>query len=153
MIFFEKVIANLKHKWLLYFQTHHIWLSKGKATWVKTSDGGYRPSSDLILGAINALEPRLSELMVPFCELNNDSDKLVQVLGLDFDPDKELSLLNSNGDKDNNHLSHKDTVVLNDSEGLNNEASDALTKLKNFNELKKKQALVKVKELESTLKN
>ena len=44
-----------------------------------TGDGGL--PSFLILGVVNALEPKLSNLMVPFYQLNSDEDALVQVAG------------------------------------------------------------------------
>ncbi|MBD2577658.1 DUF5331 domain-containing protein [Oscillatoria sp. FACHB-1406] len=37
------------------------------------------------------LEPKLENLMIPFYKLNGDADKLVEVLGLHFDPDIELA--------------------------------------------------------------
>jgi hypothetical protein len=61
----------------------------------KTPDGGRRPASSLILGVVNALEPKLGNLMVPFFKLNADEDALVDVLGLNFDPEREL---NPNGE-------------------------------------------------------
>lgn len=62
-----------------------------KVTAVKTPDGGQRPPSYLILGAMNALETKLSNLMVPFYQLNSDADVIVNVLGLNFDPDLEIA--------------------------------------------------------------
>ncbi|HEY9650958.1 MAG TPA: DUF5331 domain-containing protein, partial [Coleofasciculaceae cyanobacterium] len=56
-----------------------------------TPDGGKRPSSLFILGVVNALEPKLGNLMVPFCQLNSDAEKLIDVLGLNFDPEMELA--------------------------------------------------------------
>lgn len=64
--------------------------SADAANLVRTPDGGRRPSSFLILGVINALEPKLSNLMVPFYQLNSDEDALVEVLGLNFDPEMAL---------------------------------------------------------------
>ncbi len=57
---------------------------------VYTPDGGRRPPSYLILGVINALEPQLGEIMLPFSKLNPDVDALIEVLELNFDPDLEL---------------------------------------------------------------
>jgi Family of unknown function (DUF5331) len=44
----------------------------------------------LILGAVSSLEPSLKELLPPFCDLNPDPTKLVDLLGLNFDPRIEL---------------------------------------------------------------
>jgi hypothetical protein len=55
---------------------------------VATPDGGRRPSSHLILGVINVLEPQLPELMEPFTKLNADGNAMIEVLGLNFDPER-----------------------------------------------------------------
>jgi Family of unknown function (DUF5331) len=93
MSFFEKFKETLKPKWLDYYQINRSWiktLMDARNGWVSTPDKGTRPSADLILGAITALEPRLAELMLPFCELNSNAEKLVELMGLHFDPRIEL---------------------------------------------------------------
>jgi hypothetical protein len=69
-------------------------MSDGRS--VRTPDGGQRPVSSLILGVVNALEPKLGNLMVPFFRLNADEDAIVTVLELHFDPDIELGNTSSN---------------------------------------------------------
>lgn len=92
MTFFDNFTAALKQKWIEYFQANKSWIAmQMKQDSVATPDGGHRPSSYLILGAINAIEPKLGNLMVPFCKLNSDADLLVEVLGLHFDPDLEFN--------------------------------------------------------------
>jgi hypothetical protein len=92
MAFFENFTTSIKQKWLDYFQTNRGWLSLQMENHsVRTPDGGRRPSSYLILGVVNAIEPKLGNLMVPFYRLNANEDALVEVLGLNFDPDMELS--------------------------------------------------------------
>jgi hypothetical protein len=92
MTFFENFTGALKQKWMDFFQANHSWIGlQMKVTGVKTPDGGMRPHSYFILGAINALEPKLGTLMLPFYQLNPDPDKLVDILGLNFDPDMELA--------------------------------------------------------------
>ncbi|KKI98752.1 DUF5331 domain-containing protein [Prochlorothrix hollandica] len=91
MAFFESFTASIRQKWLDYYQANRPWLSlemEGRS--VRTPDGGQRPTSSLILGVINALEPKLGNLMVPFFKLNADEDAIVEVLQLNFDPDIEL---------------------------------------------------------------
>lgn len=91
MAFFENFTSVIRQKWLDYVQSNRGWLSlQMQQTSVRTPDGGRRPSSFLILGVINALEPKLSNLMVPFYQLNSDEDALVEVLGLNFDPEMAL---------------------------------------------------------------
>ena len=91
MAFFGSLKNSLKQKWLQYFQSNRFWISLHSG--VATPDGGKRPPSYLILGVINALEPQLAELMLPFSKLNPNVDTLIDVLGLNFDPD--LMLVNS----------------------------------------------------------
>lgn len=87
MAFFENFTSVIRQKWLDYVQTNRGWLSLQMDNMsVRTPEGGRRPSSYLILGVINALEPKLGNLMTPFYKLNSDEDALVEVLGLNFDP-------------------------------------------------------------------
>ncbi len=91
MAFFENFTQVIRQKWLDYVQSNRPWLTiQMRQTSVRTPDGGRRPSSFLILGVVNALEPKLSNLMVPFYQLNSDEDALVEVLGLNFDPEMVL---------------------------------------------------------------
>jgi len=88
MAFFGSLKNSLKQKWLQYFQSNRFWISLHSG--VATPNGGKRPPSYLILGVINALEPQLAELMLPFSKLNPNVDTLIDVLGLNFDPDLML---------------------------------------------------------------
>ncbi|MGA9382351.1 MAG: DUF5331 domain-containing protein [Phormidium sp.] len=91
MAFFDDFTSALKQKWLQYYQQNHSWLAlQMEVENVKTPDGGRRPSSYLILGVLNALEPKLAQLMLPFSKLNSDPDSLIEVLELNFDPDVAL---------------------------------------------------------------
>ncbi|MDY7009033.1 MAG: DUF5331 domain-containing protein, partial [Cyanobacteriota bacterium] len=89
MVFFEQLSTSLKQKWLQYYQKNRPWLvlHMTDETTVQTPDGGRRPVSYLILGILNALEPELEALMLPFSKLKADADSLIEVLGLNFDPD------------------------------------------------------------------
>ncbi|BAZ41052.1 hypothetical protein NIES4101_70140 [Calothrix sp. NIES-4101] len=91
MAFFYSFTESLKQKWLQFFQVNRDWiLLHMQVESVYTPDGGKRPPSYLILGVANALEPKLSQLMLPFSKLNPDADTLIEVLGLHFDPDMAL---------------------------------------------------------------
>ncbi|MEM8804650.1 MAG: DUF5331 domain-containing protein [Cyanobacteria bacterium P01_G01_bin.38] len=91
MAFFENFTSVIRQKWLDYVRANRPWLEmQMRETSVRTPDGGRRPSSFLVLGVVNALEPKLSNLMVPFYQLNADEDALVEVLGLNFDPEMVL---------------------------------------------------------------
>lgn len=85
MTFFDGLKDSLKHKWVQFFQSNRFWIDLHSET-VATPDGGKRPASYLILGVITALEPQLTQLMLPFSKLNPDVDTLIEVLGLNFDP-------------------------------------------------------------------
>ncbi|NMF65415.1 DUF5331 domain-containing protein [Brasilonema octagenarum] len=91
MAFFDSFTESLKQKWLQFFQVNRDWISLHmEVESVYTPDGGSRPPSYLILGVINALEPKLAQLMLPFSKLNPDPDTLDEVLGLNLDPDLAL---------------------------------------------------------------
>jgi hypothetical protein len=88
MAFFEDFTLVLKQKWLQYYQDNKHWLVlHTKVAAVKTPDGGMRPPAYLILGVMSTLEPKLAQLMLPFSQLNPDAERLIEVLGLNFDPD------------------------------------------------------------------
>jgi hypothetical protein len=91
MAFFDSFTDSIKQKWLQFFQANRDWITlQMTIESVYTPDGGKRPSSYLILGVVNALEPKLAQLMFPFAKLNPDADTLIDVLGLHFDPDITL---------------------------------------------------------------
>ncbi|MBW4614643.1 MAG: DUF5331 domain-containing protein [Desmonostoc vinosum HA7617-LM4] len=91
MAFFHGFTDTLKQRWLQFFQVNRDWITLHmEVESVYTPDGGKRPPSYLILGVINALEPKLAQLMFPFSKLNPDADTLIEVLDLNFDPDIAL---------------------------------------------------------------
>ena len=111
MAFFENFTSVIRDKWLDYFRANRTWLEVQMATTsVRTPEGGRRPSSFLILGVVNALEPKLSNLMVPFYQLNSDEDALIDVLGLNFDPEAVLD--NGEVGKTIDAASEEDTPLL-----------------------------------------
>ena len=89
MSFFTDLKTSLKQKWLEFFQVNYSWIARHmESEYVATPDGGRRPSSHLILGVVSALEPQLIQLLEPFTKLNPDINALVDVLELNFDPEK-----------------------------------------------------------------
>ncbi len=91
----EQMQLLLKKKWLDYYAKNRLWINEMFDVtdgWIETYDGR-RPQGLFILGVISALEPRLYELLLPFCKLNPIDESLITVMGLDFDPDLVLELM------------------------------------------------------------
>ncbi|MEC4892004.1 MAG: DUF5331 domain-containing protein [Oscillatoria sp. PMC 1051.18] len=88
----EELKPTLKDKWLDYYQANRSWFRRTKNyKWiVGTPDGGYRPDSYLIIGAVSALEPKVTEILFHFFLVSDNRDRIVEALGLHFDPEKEL---------------------------------------------------------------
>jgi GT2 family glycosyltransferase len=85
---------SLKDKWLEFYETNHSWIKilMEESNFSESLDKDEtRPEAWFILGVVSALEPSLKEMLVPFCKLNTDEDALVDALGLNFDPEKELT--------------------------------------------------------------
>ena len=82
----EQFKAELKDKWLDYYQENRDWLNK-------INGHGYSVTNAwFILGIITALESKseLKELLQYFLLVTNDCDSIIKALGLDFDPEREL---------------------------------------------------------------
>ncbi|MGL5805226.1 MAG: DUF5331 domain-containing protein [Xenococcaceae cyanobacterium] len=104
----EQFKAELKEKWLNYYQENRRWLqhcmneNSGWCDCVEYNeeelnsfelDEDYsprRPECYFILGVVSALEPSARSLLSFMTPLNDDSEDLVKALGLDFDPELEL---------------------------------------------------------------
>ncbi|MEH2131403.1 MAG: DUF5331 domain-containing protein [Nostoc sp.] len=84
---------SLKHKWLSYYEQNIPWLVKMRI-W-GTYDGLRRPLSGFILATLSVLEPQFDETLSFMLDLNNNPDKIVAALGLNFNPDEELRLIKS----------------------------------------------------------
>lgn len=104
----EQFKAELKDKWLNYYQKNRSWLQH----YMDESSGWYesveyedeelenleldedysprRPQNYFILGVINVLEPSVQGLLALTASLTTDSERIVTALGLDFDPEIEL---------------------------------------------------------------
>ncbi|MCC5626221.1 DUF5331 domain-containing protein, partial [Nostoc sp. CHAB 5715] len=89
----QQLRQSLKQKWLSYYEQNISWLVKMRI-W-GTYDGLRRPLSGFILATLSVLEPQFDEILAFLLELNNDPDKIVAALGLNFNPDEELRLIKS----------------------------------------------------------
>lgn len=99
MSFFEQIKPSIKTKWLDYYENNYEWiqiLMEG-GEYVETPDGGRRPQGSVIIGGVSAMEPRLAEILYHFFLVHANFDTVVDVIGLNFDPTKELSSLQSAG--------------------------------------------------------
>ncbi|MEP0802655.1 DUF5331 domain-containing protein [Funiculus sociatus] len=85
----ELLRKSIKVKWLDYYQENRPWLVQ-LGVWVN-SEGQRRPSSSFILATLSILEPRLTEMLPLIVDLNNDPNRIVEALGLNFNPDVELN--------------------------------------------------------------
>lgn len=89
MTFFTDLTTSMQQKWVQYFQENRSWIARHmEVEHIATPDGGRRPSSYLILGVVSTLEPQLLQLLMPFARLNPDVNALIDVLELNFDPER-----------------------------------------------------------------
>ncbi|MBE9210853.1 DUF5331 domain-containing protein [Nostoc sp. LEGE 06077] len=115
MAFFNSFTDSIRQKWLQFFQANRDWITLHmEVESVYTPDGGKRPPSYLILGVVNALEPKLAQLMMPFSKLNADADTLIEVLELHFDPDIVLGNRLSHPSVEPETSQYESTVVVAD---------------------------------------
>lgn len=84
---------SLKIKWLNYYFENRAWLVKMQI-W-GTYDGERRPSSGFMLATLSVLEPQLDQIFPFILDLNNNPDRIVAALGLNFNPDRHLDLIKS----------------------------------------------------------
>jgi hypothetical protein len=87
----QQLRQSLKQKWLIYYKQNISWLVRMRI-W-GTYDGLRRPLSGFILATLSVLEPQFDEILAFMLDLNNDPDKIVAALGLNFNPDEELRLM------------------------------------------------------------
>lgn len=87
----KQLRQSLKLKWLAYYRDNREWIDR-LGIWV-TVDGRRRPSSGFILGVLSHLEPSLTELLPLVVALSSNPDRIINALGLNISPDKELKAL------------------------------------------------------------
>jgi hypothetical protein len=89
----QQLRESLKIKWLNYYFENRPWLVKMQI-W-GTYDGERRPSSGFMLATLSVLEPQLDEIFPLIVDLNNNPDRIVAALGLNFNPDRHLGVIKS----------------------------------------------------------
>jgi Family of unknown function (DUF5331) len=94
---FTETKKDLKEKWLDYWEINREWILifctkyDSNKRWIPTPDKGNRPMAEIILGIICGLEPDFAQdCMETLMSLSQDSNALINALGLNFDPDIEL---------------------------------------------------------------
>ena len=89
----QQLRQSLKLKWVNYYYKNRSWLVKMQV-W-GTYDGQRRPSSGFILATVSVLELQLDEIFPFILDLNNNPDQIVAALGLNFNPEEQLHLIES----------------------------------------------------------
>ena len=82
----EELKAELKNKFLDYYQANQNWLKKMEGMGQRVDNTWF------ILGVVTALEPKseLKELLQYFLMVSQDFATIARALGLNFEPEKEL---------------------------------------------------------------
>lgn len=89
----QQLRQSLKLKWVNHYYKNRSWLVKVQV-W-GTYDGQRRPNSGFILATMSVLEPQLNEIFPFILDLNNDPDQIVAALGLNFNPEEQFYLIES----------------------------------------------------------
>jgi Family of unknown function (DUF5331) len=87
----EELRQSLKLKWLHYYKENRHWLEKMQI-W-GTFEDERRPLSSFVLATVSVLEPNLIEFLPLIADLNSDPDDVIVALGLNFNPEKLLHLI------------------------------------------------------------
>ncbi|MEC4815250.1 MAG: DUF5331 domain-containing protein [Scytonema sp. PMC 1069.18] len=101
----QQIRQSLKLKWINYYSKNHSWLVKVRV-W-GTYDGVRRPSSGFILATVSALEPQLEQILPFIVELNSNPDEIVAALGLNFNIEEELYVLQETDSVVTNQISNE----------------------------------------------
>jgi Family of unknown function (DUF5331) len=135
----QELRQSLKLEWLRYYKNNRHWLEKMEI-WA-TFEGERRPLSSFVLATVTVLEPNLIDILPLLTDLNSDPDAVIAALGLNFNPDKYLYLVevedsqlldNVNDDKINSDFDYVETTK-NTSLSRNIETSSPLANLKLVN--------------------
>lgn len=128
----QQLRHTLKMKWLTYYQQNYHWLEKMQI-W-GDYNGDRRPLSGFILATVAVLEPDLSQILPFIADLNSNPDQVITALGLDFNPDQHLYLLNQDDSPVSNHphnsinghnlnVNISDSVINKKTNGMNGHSS------------------------------
>ncbi len=87
----QELCQSLKLEWLRYYKNNSHWLEKMEI-WA-TFEGERRPLSSFVLATVAVLEPNLIDILPLLADLNSDPDAVIAALGLNFNPEKYLHLV------------------------------------------------------------
>jgi Family of unknown function (DUF5331) len=87
----EELRQSLKLKWLHYYKENRHWLEKMQI-WA-TFEDERRPLSSFVLATVSVLEPNLIDVLPLIADLNSDPDDVMVALGLNFNPERFLHLI------------------------------------------------------------
>jgi hypothetical protein len=87
----------LKDKWLTFFQGNYDLMDIfDVCKEINDSPGEKRPIADFILAVISVLDPRLKDYLIALCGVDKTLTKVIEALGLNFDPRFELDKQQNN---------------------------------------------------------
>lgn len=86
----DQLRRSLRQKWLDYYRDNRLWVSR-LAVWTDAT-GDRRPVSSFIVATLSVLEPNLTHLLPLIVDLSSDPDRVIEALGLDFDPEAMLGV-------------------------------------------------------------
>lgn len=90
---FEHLKAELKDKWLDYYEVNRHWIENfGIYQALHSSEIERDNNHYFLLGVLSSIEPSLTEVMHIFGQMTSDSKQILKVLQiLDLDIEKELA--------------------------------------------------------------
>lgn len=115
----QELRQSLKLKWLYYYKDNRHWMEKMQI-WANFV-GERRPLSSFVLATVTVLEPNLIDILPLLAELNSDPDAIIAALGLNFNPDNYLHLIEvenlekSNLETEDLHQCHHLETIVNNS--------------------------------------
>lgn len=122
--FIEKNKAIIRKSWLEYYQENATLFDRITENWfmrIATPDGGYRVKAEWILGFLAGKHHNFSKLLYTLYIADDNLEKIVETLGLNFDPRKELKTTkNSSQNSQETDKSHQEIPFPDIQEGINN---------------------------------
>lgn len=103
--FIEKNKEIIKKSWLEHYEQNSTLYDQITENWflrVATPDGGYRVKAEWILGFLSGKYKSFSKILYTLYLANNNLEEIINILGLNFDPRKELKIDNNKEETEQN---------------------------------------------------